>query len=102
MANQARSDFQITDSWSLREFCQQHGNPKWGTFESNGERFHSLMFKGSDGKYFPVNLSSKLTGINCAKDVAQGVDTLRVIKSDSGSYILCRQGNNSWDDINIL
>lgn len=102
MANQSRADFQIVDSWSLKEFCKQWGNPKWGTFTSNGETFNSLMFVGQGGKHFPVNISSKLESVTCAKDVVQSVDNLRVIKSDSGSYILCKRGANSWDDINIL
>ena len=47
-----------------------------------------------------VAFSSKLGPLSAAEIVAKKAE-LQVVELESGHYSLCRQGENTWEDINL-
>lgn len=89
------------DSWSLVAFARKNGQLKLGQFESNGETFSSLIFiSPADGEKTFVGFSSKLGELSPQEIVSQK-DSLQVVLLDSGNYYLCRQGQNTWLDVDL-
>lgn len=93
----------IKNSWSLIAFAQSHGKMQVGEFvnkESN-EVFKSCIFTSpvDQSKTF-VAFSSKM-GELTPREIAAQKDKLQVVQLESGNYSLCRQGENSWQDVDL-
>lgn len=93
----------IKNSWSLIAFARTHGKMKVAPFvnKETGEAFKSCMFIDADGNITAtVNFSSKLGELTPA-EIASNKDELQVVQLESGSYKLCKQGHNSWEDVDL-
>ena len=65
--------------------------------ESN-ESFKSCIFTDNAGNRCFVAFSSKLGELS-PREIAARKHELQVVTMDSGSHILCKQGENSWEDV---
>lgn len=92
----------IKDSWSLIAFAKSHGKMQVGKFKnSEGEEFKSCIFTNpADNSRTFVSFSSKM-GELTPKEISQQADNLQVVELESGNYSLCRQGDNSWEDVEL-
>jgi len=99
MATEARN-IGIKNSWSLLAFARMKGKMQVGSFvnKETGEAFKSAIFTNGDGDRCFVAFSSKMGELTPAEIVAQK-DKLQVVELESGNYSLCRQGENSWEDV---
>lgn len=99
----------IKNNWSLMAFARAHGNMKIGTFTNKqadspdyGKQFKACVFvdPADNTNTTFVAFSSKLGELTPAQIVAQK-NELQVVELESGSHILCKQGSNAWDDVNL-
>lgn len=92
----------IKNSWSLLSFARAHGKMKVAPFvnKKTGEAFKSCAFVGSDGATTLVAFSSKLGELN-PQQIAAQKDSLQVVELESGTFKLCKQGNSSWEDVDL-
>lgn len=103
MANQPTNPG-IKKSWSLLDFARSHGRMQVGDFvnKETGEAFKSCIFtdpNDSTSRCF-VHFSSKM-GPMSPGDIAANKNSLQVVELQSGSYVLCTQGDNAWQDVNL-
>lgn len=99
----------IVRSWTLEEFRRMKGTPKLGSFQAvdkeTGEmrNFKSVVFVDSanpdpqTNKCF-VGFSSNLGELTPAQYKAMK-NELQVVELESGSFKLCKQGADSWVDL---
>ena len=101
MANQSTNKG-IINSWSLISFAKSHGKMQVGDFinKESGDEFKSCIFTDADGNRTFVAFSSNL-GELTPRQIAAQKDTLQVVELESGNYSLCKQGNNSWQDVDL-
>ena len=101
MANTAQN-VGIKNSWSLLSFARAHGRMKVAPCvnKETGEAFKSCAFVNSDGATTLVAFSSNL-GELTPKYIAEHKDSLQVVELESGTFKLCRQGNSSWEDVDL-
>lgn len=101
MANTAQN-VGIKNSWSLLSFARAHGRMKVAPFvnKETGEAFKSCAFIDSDGATTLVAFSSNL-GELTPQQIAARKNSLQVVELESGTYKLCNQGNDSWEDVNL-
>lgn len=101
MANTAQN-VGIKNSWSLLSFARAHGKMKVAPFvnKETGEAFKSCAFVSSEGNTTLVAFSSNLGELTPEKIAAQKKE-LQVVELESGSFKLCRQGNSSWEDVDL-
>lgn len=108
MANTAQN-VGIKNSWSLISFAKSHGKMKTGHFSAvdaeTGEvrNFKSAVFVDpTDGRTVNcfVGFSSNLGELSDA-EIMEQKDSLQVVELESGSYKLCKQGENAWADIDL-
>lgn len=101
MANQP-TNVGIRNSWSLLSFARMKGKMQRGEFvnKETGESFASCIFTDPEGNRTFVAFSSKLGPLSAAEIVAKKAE-LQVVELESGHYSLCRQGENTWEDINL-
>ena len=101
MANTAQN-VGIKNSWSLISFARAHGKMKVAPFvnKETGEAFKSCAFIDSEGATTLVAFSSNL-GELTPRQIAAQRDNLQVVQLESGSYKLCKQGSNSWEDVDL-
>ena len=101
MANTAQN-VGIKNSWSLLSFARAHGKMKVAPFvnKETGEAFKSCAFVDSEGKTTLVAFSSNL-GELTPQQIAAQKDELQVVELESGHYSLCKQGANSWEDVDL-
>ena len=59
--------------------------------KETGENFKSLVFTNESGDRQMVNFSSKLGELTAA-EIAARKNELQVVSMDSGTFILCKQG----------
>lgn len=99
MANTA-NNIGIVNSWSLLAFANSHGRMQVGQFvnKDTGETFKSCIFTDGQGTRTFCAFSSNLGELSPAEIAAQKAD-LQVVELTSGTYKLCRQGENSWEDV---
>lgn len=91
----------IKNSWSLISFAKSHGKMQVGEFEKDGEKFSSCIFTNpNDNTRVFVGFSSKLGELNPA-EIAAEKDNLQVVQLESDNYYLCKQGANSWQDVEL-
>ena len=89
----------IEKSWSLLAFAGKFGKMRVGTFKNEeGEEFKSAIFTDEDNNHTFVNFSSKMGELTPDQIAAQKRD-LQVVKLVDGGYILCKQGENSWQEV---
>lgn len=94
----------IKNSWSLLAFARMKGKMQVGEFANNetGEVFKSCIFtdpNDASNRCF-VAFSSKL-GPLTPQQIAAQKDELQVVELESGHYSLCKQGANSWEDVDL-
>ena len=101
MANTAQN-VGIKNSWSLISFARAHGRMKVAPFvnKETGEAFKSCAFVDSEGATTLVAFSSNL-GELTPQQIATQKDSLQVVQLESGTYKLCKQGNSSWEDVDL-
>ena len=101
MANTAQN-VGIKNSWSLISFARAHGKMKVAPFvnKETGEAFKSCAFVNSEGATPLVAFSSNL-GELTPQQIASQKDSLQVVELESGTFKLCKQGNSSWEDVDL-
>lgn len=91
----------IKNSWSLIGFAKMHGKMQIGQFEKDGEKFSSCIFTNpTDNTRVFVGFSSKLGELSPA-EIAAEKDSLQVVQLESDNFYLCKQGSNSWADVDL-
>ena len=100
MANTANQMPGIRKSWTLLGFAKEHGKMQLGKFTNSetGEVFKSTIFTDSEGNRKFVHFSRNLGELSGSQIVAMK-NELQVVELESGSFSLCKQGANSWEDI---
>lgn len=103
MANQPTTPG-IRKSWSLLDFARSHGRMQVGDFvnKETGEAFKSCIFtdpSDSTAKTF-VHFSSKMGALS-PEAIADKKNSLQVVELETGSYVLCTQGDNAWEDVDL-
>lgn len=92
----------IKNSWSLIAFAKQFG-PKMqvGEFvnKETGEEFKSCIFSDGETRTF-VAFSSKMGPLS-PREIAAKKNELQVVQLESGHYSLCKQGENTWEDVDL-
>lgn len=68
--------------------------------KETNDTFKSCIFTDENGDKCFVAFSSKLGELS-PKQIAAMKDELQVVTMDSGSHILCKQGANTWEDVDI-
>lgn len=101
MANTAQN-VGIKNSWSLLSFARAHGKMKVAPFvnKETGEPFKSCAFVDSEGATTLVAFSSNL-GELTPEEIAAQKKELQVVELESGTFKLCKQGNSSWEDVDL-
>lgn len=92
----------IKNSWSLIAFAKEFG-PKMqvGEFvnKETGEDFKSCIFTNGETRTF-VAFSSKMGPLS-PREIATKKNELQVVQLESGNYSLCKQGENTWEDVDL-
>lgn len=92
----------IKNSWSLIAFAKQFG-PKMqvGEFvnKETGEDFKSCIFTNGETRTF-VAFSSKMGPLS-PREIAAKKNELQVVQLESGHYSLCKQGENTWENVDL-
>ena len=98
----ATSNIGIKNSWSLISFAKAHGRMKVAPFvnKETGECFKSCAFLSPEGEVTLVAFSSKL-GELTPKQIAEQKDDLQVVQLESGTYKLCKAGDDAWEDVDL-
>lgn len=94
----------IKNSWSLIAFARMKGKMQVGEFVNgdNGKTFKSCIFtdpNDASNRCF-VSFSSKL-GVLTPQQIKEQKDELQVVELESGRYSLCKQGDNSWENVDL-
>ena len=91
----------IVSSTSLLQFAGGR-RMQVGAFvnKETNESFKSCIFTDGAGNHSFVAFSSKL-GELTPREIASRKHELQVVTMDSGSHILCKQGENSWEDVEL-
>ena len=91
----------IISSASLLEFKGSR-RMQVGAFvnSESGESFKSCIFTSENGDKCFVAFSSKLGELSPV-EIAARKHELQVVTMDSGSHILCRMGENAWEDVEL-
>jgi hypothetical protein len=102
----------IVNSWSLLAFAKSHGQmkvtaPMTHVNSETGEEFTatSCAFvhpteKDDQGRAAVCFVGfSRNLGELSAKEIASKQNELQVVEMQNGRYVLCEQGNSSWEDV---
>lgn len=102
MAQTAAHNVGIKNSWGLMAFARMKGKMQVGSFanKETGDTFKSCIFTDAEGNRSFVAFSSKLGELSPA-EIAARKNELQVVELESGNYSLCRQGENTWEDVNL-
>ena len=102
MAKQGNANQGIVKRWSLFAFAREKGKRQLGDFTNpaTGEEFKACIFTDADMNRTFVGFSRNL-GVLTAKQIAAQKADLQVVELESGYYSLCKQGTNSWEDVNL-
>ena len=94
------ADKGIKNSWSLMAFAKMKGQMKVGTFKdpNTNENFKSCIFVDEDKNNTFVGFSSKM-GELTPREIAAQKNDLQVVQLESGTYKLCKAGENGWEDV---
>lgn len=92
----------IKNSWFLIAFAKLFG-PKMqiGKFvnKETGENFKSCIFTNGETRTF-VAFSSKMGPLS-PREIAAKKNELQVVQLESGHYSLCKQGENTWEEVDL-
>lgn len=99
---QSNNSSSIISSVSLLAFARDHGKMQIGKFvnQKTGEEFKSCIFTDTDGTRCFVGFSSNL-GVLTPAQIKADKGILQVVTLESGSYKLCYQGRNTWEDVDL-
>ena len=102
MAKQGNANQGIVKSWSLLAFAREKGHMQLGDFTNpaTGEEFKACIFTDEDMNRTFVGFSHNL-GVLTAKQIAAQKADLQVVELESGYFSLCKQGSNSWEDVDL-
>lgn len=91
----------IKQSWSLVSFVNGR-RLQVGEFTNSedGSHFKSCIVTDEKGDREFIAFSSNM-GELTPKQISQQKAELQVVELESGSFILCRQGDNSWEDVKL-
>lgn len=92
----------IKNSWSLIAFAKKFGpTMQVGEFvnKETGEDFKSCIFTNGETRTF-VAFSSKM-GVLSPREIAAKKNELQVVQLESGNYSLCKQGENTWEEVDL-
>lgn len=92
----------IKNSWSLIAFAKEFGSKmQVGEFvnKETGEDFKSCIFTNGETRTF-VAFSSKMGPLS-PREIAAKKNELQVVQLESGHYSLCKQGENTWEDVDL-
>lgn len=91
----------IVDSCSLLTFAKGK-RMQVGAFvnKETSDTFKSCIFTDASGDRCFVAFSSKLGELS-PREIAARKNELQVVTMDSGSHILCKQGENTWEDVEL-
>ena len=101
-AMQGNANQGIVKSWSLLAFAREKGHMQLGDFTNpaTGEEFKACIFTDTDMNRTFVGFSRNLGVLTAKQIVAQKAD-LQVVELESGYVSLCKQGTNSWEDVDL-
>ena len=108
----ADSTNNIKNSWGLVAFARMKGKMQLGTFTSvdktTGETqtYKSCIFTDPSGNRTFARFSSNL-GEMTSQQIIADKDNLQIVErtKDNGEgtcFILCKQGANSWEDVELF
>lgn len=104
MADMNATNPGIKDSWSLVSFARSHGQMKVAPFvnKETGESFKSCAFINPEDKsdITLVSFSSNL-GELTPSQIAEQKDNLQVVLLNSGTYKLCKAGDDAWESVDL-
>lgn len=91
----------ITNRTSLIMFAKTYGSLSMGTCtnKTTGEQFKKLCFTKDNTPTY-VGFSRNLGELTSAEIVAQK-NNLQVVTLSSGSHILCKVGEGTWESIDL-
>jgi len=103
MSNTNSVNVGIKSSVSLLAFAREHGRMQVGQFanKETGETFKSCVFTKDDGSRCFVSFSRNLGELTPAEIAARKND-LQVCELNTGSYKLCSNGADAWQDVDLL
>lgn len=92
----------IVNRWTLLAFAAAHGRMQTGTAkDKDGVEFKSCSFTNPNtGARTYVGFSSNL-GVLSAAEIAAQKNNLQVVQLETGGYRLCKQGESTWEDVNL-
>ena len=92
----------IVNSWSLVSFAKMKGKMKITSFTNSktNEQFKSCAFVDDENNVTLCAFSSNLGELTISQIVAQK-DDLQVVLLASGTYKLCKLGENSWKNVDL-
>lgn len=97
---------EIINSWTLIAFAKLHGKMQVAPFTNDaGDDFKTCVFTDPNNPDNQTNktfvpFSSNL-GELTPQEIARMKDQLQVVQLDSGNYSLCKQGNSTWEDVDL-
>lgn len=95
------SNVGIKQGWSLLTFANGR-RMQVGNFVNSetGEQFKSCIFTDNTGNRCFVAFSSNL-GELTPKQISAMKHELQVVELNSGNFSLCKQGQGSWEDVEL-
>lgn len=92
----------IKNSMSFMAFASNFKKVSLGDFanKQTGEMFKSLIFTDATGNNTFVSFSSKL-GELTPHQIAAQKNELQIVELESGSLKLCKQGESTWQEIDL-
>ena len=98
-----KSNSTIINSWSLIAFAKAFG-PKMqvGEFvnKESGDKFKSCIFTAADDTKTFAAFSNNL-GVLTPREIAAQKDDLQVVQLESGNYVLCHKGTETWETVDL-
>lgn len=90
--------------WTLINFARTHGKMSVGTFtnKQTGEQFKSCVFTDSETAEPTFCAFSSNLGEKTPAEISAMKNELQVVEmKESGNFILCKRGNNAWEDVDL-
>lgn len=102
----------IAKSWTLIAFKADYDHMKITpefTNTETGETFKSLAFYNDDDRENMIlvgfsescGIDSSLSDAKIVSALRQTKDNLQIVKLKSGSYKLCKQGTDTWTEVEL-
>jgi hypothetical protein len=92
----------IVNSMSLMAFASKNGRMQVGNFtnSNDGSNFKSCIFTNTNGDRKFVSFSQNL-GELTPREISAMKNELQVVELSSGSFKLCKQGQEQWEDVQL-